>query len=129
MRAVADDQLAAQSVGVSVQRVFAVAWALAGLAAAAAGLTVGAISGLSLGGLSAIGLRVFPAVILGGLDSIVGAIAGGITIGIVENLAAGYLNGYVPGGGTEEVLPFVLLLVVLLVKPYGLFGTREIERV
>jgi branched-chain amino acid transport system permease protein len=129
MRAVSDDQMAAMSVGTSVQRVFALAWAAAGLSAAAAGLILGLKSGLSLAGLAGIGLKVFPVVILGGLDSVLGAVIGGIIIGIVENLASGYLDTLVPGGGTGVVLPFLVLLVVLLVKPYGLFGTREIERV
>lgn len=129
MRAVADDQLAALSVGASVERVFAIAWAFAGLTACAAGFTVGAISGLNLTGLDSIGLKVFPAVILGGLDSIGGAIAGGIIVGILENMAAGYLDQYFPGGGTGDIVAYVMLLAVLLVKPYGLFGTKEIERV
>jgi len=129
MRAVADDQMASMSVGVSVERVFALAWAVAGLTAAAAGIVVGTVSGLNQGGLIGIGLAVFPAVILGGLDSIPGAVVGGITIGVLQQLAAGYLNQYVPGGGTEYVLPFVVLLVMLWFKPYGLFGIEEIERV
>ena len=129
MRAVSDDQMAAMSVGTSVQRVFALAWAAAGLSAAAAGLILGLKSGLSLAGLAGIGLKVFPVVILGGLDSVLGAVVGGIIIGIVENLASGYLDTLVPGGGTGAVLPFLVLLIVLLVKPYGLFGTKEIERV
>ncbi|MEZ4629507.1 MAG: branched-chain amino acid ABC transporter permease [Deinococcales bacterium] len=129
MRAVADDQMASLSVGVSIERVFAIAWAAAGMTAAAAGFVVGSLSGLEFTNLTAIGLRVFPAVILGGLDSIAGAVIGGIIIGILEQLAAGYLDPYIPGGGTGSVLPFVVLVVVLLVKPYGLFGTKEIERV
>ncbi|WP_309570772.1 branched-chain amino acid ABC transporter permease [Deinococcus sp.] len=129
MRAVADDQMAAMSVGTSVERVFALAWAAAGLTAAAAGVILGLLSGLTIGSLTGIGLKVFPVVILGGLDSVVGAIVGGMLIGILENLAAGYLDGIVPGGGTREVFPFIVLLAVLLVRPYGLFGTKEIERV
>ena len=129
MRAVADDQLASLSVGVSIERVFALAWAAAATSATAAGFVVGSIFGLEFAGLVAIGLRVFPAVILGGLDSVVGAVVGGIMIGILEQLASGYLDGFVPGGGTGEVFPFVVLLIILLVKPYGLFGTKEIERV
>ncbi len=129
MRAVADDQMAAMSLGVSVEKVFALAWAAAGLTAAASGLVVGAISGLNLTALAAIGLKVFPAVILGGLDSIAGAVVGGIIIGVLESLAAGYLDPFVPGGGTRDVFPFVVLLLVLWFKPYGLFGTEEIERV
>lgn len=129
MRAVADDQMAAMSVGTSVERVFALAWAAAGLTAAAAGIILGLMSGLTVGGLAGIGLKVFPVVILGGLDSVAGAIVGGILIGILENLAAGYLDGLVPGGGTREVFPFIVLIAVLLLRPYGLFGTKEIERV
>lgn len=129
MRAVADDQMAAMSVGTSVERVFALAWAAAGLTAAAAGVILGLLSGLTLGGLAGIGLKVFPVVILGGLDSVVGAIVGGMLIGILENLSAGYLDAIVPGGGTREVFPFIVLIAVLLIRPYGLFGTKEIERV
>ncbi len=129
MRAVADDQMAAMSLGVSVEKVFALAWAAAGITAAAAGFIVGTVSGINLGGLVSIGLRVFPVVILGGLDSIPGAVIGGIAIGILENLATGYLDPLVPGGGTGGVFPFVVLLLVLWFKPYGLFGTEEIERV
>ncbi len=129
MRAVADDQLAALSVGVSVERVFGLAWAAAGVTATAAGFVVGALFGLEFRSLTAIGLRVFPVVILGGLDSIAGAVVGGVVIGVLEQLATGYLDVYVPGGGTGDVFPFVVLLVLLLIKPYGLFGTREIERV
>lgn len=129
MRAVADDQMASMSVGVSVERVFALAWAVAGITAAAAGIVVGTVSGLNQGALIGIGLAVFPAVILGGLDSIPGAVVGGIAIGVLQQMAAGYLNSFVPGGGTELVIPFVVLLVVLWFKPHGLFGTEEIERV
>ncbi len=129
MRAVADDQLAALSVGVSIERVFALAWAAAGISATAAGFVVGGLYGLEFAGLTAIGLRVFPAVILGGLDSVTGAVVGGVLIGVTEVLASGYLDPFVPGGGTGEVVPFVLLIIILLIKPYGLFGTVEIERV
>ncbi len=129
MRSVADDQMAAMSLGVSVERVFALAWAAAGLTAAAAGIVVGTIAGLNLDGLVHIGLRVFPVVILGGLDSIPGAVVAGILIGILENLASGFLDPLVPGGGTRDVFPFLVLLLALWFKPHGLFGTEEIERV
>lgn len=129
MRAVADDQLASLSLGVSVERVFGLAWAAAGLSATAAGFVVGSLFGLEFASLVAIGLRVFPVVILGGLDSIAGAVVGGIIIGVLEQLASGYLDPFVPGGGTGEVFPFVILILILLVRPYGLFGTVEIERV
>ena len=129
MRAVADDQLASLSVGVSVERVFGLAWAAAGLSATAAGFVVGSLFGLEFASLTAIGLRVFPVVILGGLDSIAGAVVGGIIIGVLEQFASGYLDPFVPGGGTGEVFPFIVLILILLVRPYGLFGTVEIERV
>ncbi|AEV16728.1 MAG: branched-chain amino acid ABC transporter permease [Thermus sp.] len=129
MRSVADDQMAAMSLGVSVAKVFALAWAAAGLSAAAGGVMVGTIAGLNLDGLVHIGLRVFPVVILGGLDSIPGAVVAGILIGVLENLAAGFLDPYIPGGGTRDVFPFLVLLLVLWFKPHGLFGTEEIERV
>lgn len=129
MRAVADDQMASLSIGVSVERVFGLAWAAAGISATAAGFVVGSLSGLEFAGLTAIGLKVFPVVILGGLDSIAGAVVGGIIIGVLEQFSSGYLDAYVPGGGTGDVFPFVVLIVILLLKPHGLFGTEEIERV
>lgn len=129
MRAVADDQMASLSVGVSVKKVFALAWAAAAMSATAAGFVVGSLFGLEFTSLTAIGLRVFPVVVLGGLDSIAGAVIGGIIIGVLEQLATGYLDGLVPGGGTGDVFPFVVLILILLIKPYGLFGTVEIERV
>jgi branched-chain amino acid transport system permease protein len=128
MRAVADDQQAAQSLGVSVRRIFAASWAIAAVVAATAGIVVGSINGLNADALSFIGLKVFPAVILGGLDSVPGAVVGGITIGVLENLTGGYLDPLV-GGGAKEVAPFAVLVLVLMLKPYGLFGTVEIERV
>ena len=128
MRAVADDQQAAQSLGVSVRRVFAASWAIAATVAAVGGVVVGSLNGLNADALSFIGLKVFPAVILGGLDSVPGAVVGGVTVGVLENLAGGYIDPLV-GGGTKEVAPFVVLVLALMVRPYGLFGTVEIERV
>jgi branched-chain amino acid transport system permease protein len=75
-----------------------------------------------------LGLKVFPVVILGGLDSVLGAIVGGVLIGVLENLSGGYLDP-VFGGGVKEVAPFVILVLILMVRPYGLFGKVEIERV
>src|SRR5262249_25728922 len=128
MRAVADDQQAAQSLGVSVPRIFAASWAIAAGVAALAGVVVASLNGLNADALSFIGLKVFPAVILGGLDSVPGAVVGGVAIGVLENLAGGYLDPLV-GGGTKEVAPFIVLVLALMLKPYGLFGTVEIERV
>jgi branched-chain amino acid transport system permease protein len=78
--------------------------------------------------LALVGLKVFPVVILGGLDSIGGALIGGLIVGVVESLAAGYLDPYV-GGGTKDFAPYVLMILVLMVRPYGMFGRRTIERV
>lgn len=123
MRAVADDQQAALSMGISVKRIFAIAWSIAAVTAAIAGILVANIVGVS-GAVSGIGLRVFPVVILGGLDSIPGAIVGGVIIGLLESFAGGYLTS-----GLGEVVPFVVLVLILMVRPYGLFGEVRIERV
>jgi branched-chain amino acid transport system permease protein len=127
MRAVADDQQAAMVVGIRVPRVFALSWAIAGLAAAAGGVIWGNMLGAS-GLLALVGLKVFPVVILGGLDSIGGAIVGGLVMGAVESVAAGYLDPYV-GGGTKDFIPYVLMILVLFVRPYGIWGHETIERV
>jgi branched-chain amino acid transport system permease protein len=127
MRAVADDQQASMVVGIKVPRVFALSWAISGLAAAAGGLIWGNMLGVDTF-LALVGLKVFPVVILGGLDSIGGAIVGGLIMGAVESLAAGYLDPYV-GGGTKDFVPYVLMILVLFVKPYGFFGHETIERV
>ncbi len=127
MRAVADDQQAAMVVGIKVPRVFALSWAISGMAAAAGGIIWGNMLGVDTL-LALVGLKVFPVVILGGLDSIIGAIVGGLIMGGVESLAAGYLDPYV-GGGTKDFIPYVLMIIVLFVKPYGFFGHETIERV
>jgi branched-chain amino acid transport system permease protein len=127
MRATADDQVAAFAMGVDIRRVFSLSWSLAAVTAAVAGIVVGIIGGISPQ-LGAIGLRMFPVVILGGLDSIGGALAGGVIIGVLENLAGGYLDPLLEGGGVKEVVPFVALVLVLMIRPHGLFGTREVER-
>jgi branched-chain amino acid transport system permease protein len=129
MRAVSDDQLASMSIGISVPRVFGLAWALAGFSAAAAGGIIGNITGLNFDTLHAFGITVFPVVILGGLDSIIGAVVAGIIMGLIQQFASGYLDGNWGLNGTADVLPYVILLIILLFKPHGLFGTHEIERV
>lgn len=129
MRAVSDDQFAAMSVGISVQTVFGLAWATAGLSAAAAGCIIGNITGLNFDTLHAFGIVVFPVVILGGLDSILGAVVAGIIMGLIQQFASGYLDGNWGLSGTGEVMPYVILLIILLFKPHGLFGIHEIERV
>jgi branched-chain amino acid transport system permease protein len=123
MRAVADDQQAAMVMGISVRRIFAMAWALSGACAVLGGLLVANLIGVS-GQVGAFGLLVFPVVILGGLDSIPGAVVGGAIIGLLGS----YTGGYV-GGGLQTVIPYVALVFILLVRPYGLFGQVRIERV
>ena len=129
MRAVSDDQFGAMSVGISVPRVFGLAWATAGLSAAAAGCIIGNITGLNFETLHAFGIVVFPVVILGGLDSILGAVVAGIIMGLIQQFAGGYLDGNFGLNGTGDVMPYIILLIILLFKPHGLFGIHEIERV
>jgi branched-chain amino acid transport system permease protein len=127
MRAVADNQQVAQAMGINVERYFALAWAMAGIVAALSGIVWGSMLGVDVQ-IAVVGLKVFPVVILGGLDSIGGALLGGLIIGIVESLASGYLDPYV-GGGTKDFAPYVLMILVLMFRPYGIFGKRRIERV
>ena len=121
------NQQVAQAMGINVERYFALAWAMAGIVAAASGIIWGNMLGVDVH-LALVGLKVFPVVILGGLDSIGGALVGGLIIGIVESMVAGYVDPYV-GGGTKDFVPYVLMIVVLMIKPYGIFGKRRIERV
>lgn len=123
MRAVADDQQAAMVMGISVRRVFAMSWALAAVSAVVGGLLLANITGVS-GEIASFALVVFPVVILGGLDSIPGTMVGGAVIGLLQAYTAGYV-----GGGLQAVVPFVVLVLILMVKPYGLFGQVQIERV
>ena len=126
MRATAADQMASFSMGINVRSMFTLAWAFGAMAASLGGVIIGNIGGIQPT-LGHIGLKIFPVVILGGLDSIAGAVVGGFIVGLVENLAGGYLDPYV-GGGVKDVAPFVVLVIILMVKPYGLFGKKEIER-
>jgi branched-chain amino acid transport system permease protein len=127
MRAVADNQQVAMAMGINVQRYFGLAWAMTGVVSALGGVLWGNMLGVDVN-LALVGFKVFPVVILGGLDSIPGAIVGGLIVGIVENVAAGYIDPVV-GGGTKDFAPYVLMIVALMVRPYGIFGKRIIERV
>jgi len=127
MRAVADNQQVAMAMGINVERYFGLAWAMAGIVSALGGIVWGSLLGVDVH-LALVGLKVFPVVILGGLDSIPGAIIGGLIVGLVENMAAGYIDPYV-GGGTKDFAPYVLMIVALMVRPYGIFGRQIIERV
>jgi branched-chain amino acid transport system permease protein len=124
MRSVADNQTASLSLGVNVRRVFALSWAIAALVAGMSGIVLGIINGINVHDLSSVGLKVFPVVILGGLDSIGGAIIGGIIIGLLETFTGGYLSP-----SLRDVIPYIVLVFILMVRPYGLFGLVEIERV
>jgi branched-chain amino acid transport system permease protein len=127
MQATADDEMAALSLGVSAKFVYALAWAIAFMAAGVGGTLLGNINGLNYS-VGLVGLVVLPAVVLGGLNSVPGAIAGGLIIGVLQNLTGGYLDRFFPGG-VKEVAPFAIMVVFLLFKPYGFWGWQRIERV
>lgn len=128
MRATAFNQQIAQSLGISTSRVFAVSWAIAALVSSVAGVVMGLVNGVS-NSLAFIGIKVFPAVIVGGLDSIVGGVVGGIIVGLLENLAEFVDGQYLQIGNMSRIAPFYILIAILMIKPYGLFGTANIERV
>lgn len=127
MQATADDEMAALSLGVNAKIVYALAWAIAFMASGVGGTLLGNINGLNIS-VGYLGLLVLPAVVLGGLNSIPGAIVGGLIIGVLQNLADGYLSRYTPGG-VKDVFPFAVMVIILLFKPYGLWGWIRIERV
>src|SRR5438034_169530 len=128
MRATADNQQVAQSLGVSVKGVFALSWCIATVVSALGGIILGSVRGGVDFSLADYGLKVFPVVILGGLDSVARVIVSGVIIGVLENLSGGYLDP-IFGGGVKEVAPFVVLVLILMVRPYGLFGRKDVERV
>jgi branched-chain amino acid transport system permease protein len=123
MRAVADDQQAALTMGISVRRIFAQAWVLAAVSALIAGILLADLSAVEQN-IAAFGLVVFPVVILGGLDAIPGTIVGGLTIGLLKQYVSGYADP-----GLAEVVPYLVLVAILMVRPYGIFGETRIERV
>jgi branched-chain amino acid transport system permease protein len=122
LRATASDPAAAYSMGINVPRVFSLAWVVSAMIAAVSGIIVGSIGGIS-SSMGVFGLSVLVVVIVGGLDSVLGALVGGLFIGLVEALAGAYL-----GGEYKLLATFIVLVVVLMIRPYGLFGTHEIER-
>jgi branched-chain amino acid transport system permease protein len=127
LRAVADNQTVAQGMGIDVRRYFALTWVTAGVVATIGGILWGNMIGADVH-TALIGLKVFPVVILGGLTSIPGAIVGGLIIGALENVAAGYIDPLV-GGGTKDFIPYIIMIFALMLRPYGFFGERTIERV
>ena len=127
MRATANDQATSALMGISVKRIFALTWSVSFATCSVGGFFL--INTMALNfEISAVALCAFPAIVLGGLESIPGAIVGGLIIGLIENYSGGYLAQYFTGD-IKDVMPFVFLFIVLIIKPYGLFGTKDIERV
>src|SRR5207342_2873618 len=120
LRAIADDQQAAMAVGIDIRRHFSITWALVGAIAVLAGTLWTSASGGGLG-LVLVGLKVFPIVIIGGLDSIPGTLIGAVIVGVLESLAAGYLDPLL-GGGFSNIAAYLVLIAMLFARPYGLFG-------
>jgi len=127
MRATASDQDAAQLMGIRINNVFALIWIISGIISVGAGLALGYSQFLSVG-MGGFILKVFPAIILGGLDSITGVFLGGLSIGVFISFASVYMGGLF-GGASSEIISYMLTFLILMFKPYGFFGTREIERV
>jgi branched-chain amino acid transport system permease protein len=129
MRATAEDEQVVQSLGIKVTTIYALSWGIACVVGAIGGIILGGVSGVMVE-MSGIGLKAFAVVLLGGVNSIGGAIVAGIALGVLENVAAGYLDPLLPaGGGLANVFPFIIIVIVLIFRPYGLFGLAEIERV
>jgi branched-chain amino acid transport system permease protein len=127
MRATADDQMAVQACGIPVTGIFSMSWMFACVVAAIGGILISSIGNISYG-LVETGLKSFSVVILGGLDSFVGSMAAGPIIGLAENLGGGYLSQHV-WSGIMDIIPFIIIIIVVLIKPYGLFGEKRIERI
>jgi branched-chain amino acid transport system permease protein len=128
MRATAEDLKVVQSVGIRATTVYAVSWVIACVVGVIGGILSGAVSGVMVA-LSQVGLKAFAVVLLGGVDSIGGAIVAGIIVGVLENVAAGYLDPLLPGGGLAQVFPFIVMIIVLIFRPHGLFGMAKVERI
>jgi branched-chain amino acid transport system permease protein len=127
MRATADDQMAVQACGIPVTRVFSTSWMFACVVAAIGGILISSIGGITHG-LIETGLKSFSVVILGGLDSFAGAVVAGPIIGLAETLGGGYLTEHL-WAGVKDIIPFVIIIIVMVIKPYGLFGEQRIERI
>jgi branched-chain amino acid transport system permease protein len=124
MRATAEGHDIAQATGINVEKIFAATWALAAMIATIGGIMIGNRFGLGIGTLPLAAIKAFPVVLFGGLESVSGAIIGGLVIGIIESLVGGYLDPKL-----SEIAPYILLLLVLLIRPEGLFGLKRIERI
>ena len=128
MMATAEDEQVVQSAGIKVTTVYALSWVIACVTGVISGILLGGVSGVMIP-MSEVGLKAFAVVLLGGIDSIGGAIVAGIIVGVLENLAAGYLDPLLPYGGMASIFPFIVMIIVLIFRPYGLFGLRRIERI
>jgi branched-chain amino acid transport system permease protein len=128
MRATAEDLHVVQSVGIKATTVYAVSWVIACVVGVIGGILLGGVSGVMIP-LAEVGLKAFAVVLLGGVNSIGGAIVAGIILGVLENVAAGYLDPLLPRGGLAHVFPFIVMIIVLIFRPYGLFGLVRIERI
>jgi branched-chain amino acid transport system permease protein len=129
MRATAEDEQVVQSAGIKVTTIYAISWVIACVVGVISGILLGGVSGASIT-LAEAGMRAFSVVLLGGIDSIGGAIIAGIILGILENISAGYLDPLLPsGGGLANIFPFIVIIIVLIFRPHGLFGLARIERI
>lgn len=129
MRATAEDEQVVQSAGIKVTTIYTISWMIACVVGVVSGIILGGTSGVMVS-MSEVGMKAFAVVLLGGIDSVGGAILAGIIIGILENIAAGYLDPLMPsGGGVANVFPFIVIIIVLVFKPHGLFGLKRIERI
>jgi len=124
MRATAEGHDTAQATGISVEHVFAATWAIAALVAGIGGIMLGNRFGIGITTLPVLAIKAFPAVLFGGLESVTGAIVGGLIIGVIESLVGGYINPQL-----SEITPYIVLLLILLIRPEGLFGLKRIERI
>jgi branched-chain amino acid transport system permease protein len=128
MRATAEDEQVAQCAGIRVTTIYAISWIIACVTGVVAGVLLGGESGVQTQ-LAQMGLKAFAVVLLGGLNSIGGAIVAGIIVGLAESFAAGYLDPLTTRGGLATIFPFIIIIIVLVIRPYGLFGLKRIERI
>jgi len=128
MRATAEDEQVVQVAGIKVTTVYAISWAIAWVVGIIGGILLGGQGGVTIQ-MENVGLKALAVVLLGGIDSVEGAVVAGIMLGMLENIAAGYLDPMLPAGGLATVFPFIVMIIVLIFKPYGLFGLKRIERI
>jgi branched-chain amino acid transport system permease protein len=128
VRATAEDLRVVRVFGIKVTSVFSLSWIIAAITAVIAGVILGGISGVSIP-MAEIGLKALVVALLGGVNSIEGAVVAGIILGILENIAAGYIDPLLPGGGVAQIFPFIVMIFVLVIKPNGLFGKTIVERI